>query len=277
MKKYKILSLLLALIFSVGILAACGPQEAVGSNTNSTDTHSVPSSGVSSTSSDTNTESSDTDTETDSESSDTETENKAAENALPKEYWVEEPGKKFGQDVVLVWMQPSEKIYWDYTTADFPEAEVAEMSNQGGGETVCIALILKTPSKENIISTIRALEKRSDVYKATPDYDREDDPFEFEDGMLFYDDRVWVSIQPSARHHTYTVEDFPELECVSVEERKTGELKSVCVTLKDPSKENVIAAVGLLEAREDVYRAKPSLLTIGTDATVDGAPDANPK
>ncbi len=281
MKKYKILSLLLALIFSVSILVACGPQGTVGSNTNSTDTHSVSSSGVSSTSSDTNTESSDTDTETDSESSDTETENKAAENALPKEYWVEEPGKKYAQNFVVVCMQPSKKGHYDYLVTDFPEAEAIDVCINGWSEfnTVKLALLLKTPSKENVISTIRALEKRDDIYKVTPLYDIEFVPFEFTETTEFTNDYIYCSIQPSAAHRTYTVEDFPELDCVSVEEASWSKsiTKRLKIKLKYPSKENVIAAVNLLSTsnREDLYYVCPDIILYPSDAPADATYVAN--
>ncbi|MBR7133003.1 MAG: hypothetical protein IKD04_05670 [Clostridia bacterium] len=73
----------------------------------------------------------------------------------------------------------------------------------------------------------------------------------------------------------YTVEDFPEIECIAVNnyeyirELVLGENKTksnkymtthrryVTITLKERSKENVLSAINLLEKREDIYYVAP--------------------
>ncbi|MBR7133005.1 MAG: hypothetical protein IKD04_05680 [Clostridia bacterium] len=73
----------------------------------------------------------------------------------------------------------------------------------------------------------------------------------------------------------YTVEDFPEIECIAVDnycyprekifesnsekaEEYMNELRrSIIITLKEKSKENVLVTIKLLEQRKDVYSVEP--------------------
>lgn len=91
----------------------------------------------------------------------------------------------------------------------------------------------------------------------------------------FAGDHISVGIQPSARDRVYTVEDFAEINCVAIEEHVYGDSRWLHLKLGNPSKENVIAAIRLLEQKCDIYniyRAEPNFYWV-LDATADAAPN----
>lgn len=270
MKKYKTLSLLLCLLLLVSTFTSCVLQETETESTNSllhSSSESQKDFSVNFASQENFTENSavaTTDMTTDSLTAEASVTNSESDKknrypTLPKQYWVEDDDRKFGEDVICVWMQPSDKIVQDYKISDFPEIDLSGVwyTKRIDGSP-CIMLILSNPSKENVISGIRRMEQREDIYKATPEYDTKLVPVEIAEDATFFDDRVLLVIQPSARQHTYTAEDFPELDCASVEEHIAGPIKSVRITLKQKSKDGVVAAVRLLEKREDLMEVRPS-------------------
>jgi subtilisin family serine protease len=100
----------------------------------------------------------------------------------------------------------------------------------------------------------------------------------------FADDTVLITLNKEATRQflTYTPEDFPEIDCCSVEDltgctvdwvekqvngEKTEETmlidienyrRILSLELSENSKENVVNAIKLLETREDIYSAKPN-------------------
>lgn len=195
---------------------------------------------------------------------------------LKKQYWDGDRSRPFASDTVCLRMQPSKKNLRDYAVSDFPELDLADVWYTNRFESgPCLILTLKNPSEENVISAIKTLEQREDTYTVMPEYDVPLVPVEIPEDATYYHDQIVTVIQPSARQKTYTIADFPELECLSVKELVTGPIKSVTVTLKQTSKESVIAAVRLLEGRKDLMEVRPAWYVIGTDGTVDGFPDEN--
>ncbi len=92
----------------------------------------------------------------------------------------------------------------------------------------------------------------------------------------FKDDRVYVEMMPYTYPKKYTVEDFAEIGCVEILKEKTVSYRPSGITEKiprmyyelkiaEPSKENIIKAVHILEKREDVFYVEPAY-RIYTDA-----------
>lgn len=77
----------------------------------------------------------------------------------------------------------------------------------------------------------------------------------------FAEDHVIVIFYPFANTHTFTPDDFPELQCTTIRtlikpyqdsEQPTGMLR---IDLENPSKEAVIEAIRLLQLRADIFNA----------------------
>ena len=143
MKKY--LSLLLALLFSVGILAGCAPNGNLPGNTDTNQSRWPES-----------------------------TEFPPSDNSH-KYYCNATMDSPFLGDYVSVTLMPyaSEK---EYTPEDFPECEFTEIERKiyypddPKNRYVTLTMILAHPSKENALEAVKLLEKRPDVYYARPDY-----------------------------------------------------------------------------------------------------------
>lgn len=82
----------------------------------------------------------------------------------------------------------------------------------------------------------------------------------------FIDDCVYIVIH-AARETIFSPEDFPEVDCIRVNQMmkyyrscdEHGEgVYGVFLTLSEKSHENVLRAIELLKAREDVCSADPS-------------------
>lgn len=113
-------------------------------------------------------------------------------------------------------------------------------------------------------------------------------------GSDFEDDSVIVIItnEKSLEFHEYTVDDFPEINCISVEDlspyagRSTEEKRSylgldgskgridaskykqiLYIKLAEHSKENVLGVIEILEKRDDVYSAEPNYKTVSVCAS----------
>ena len=82
----------------------------------------------------------------------------------------------------------------------------------------------------------------------------------------FIDNKINIIVFPEYNFVEYTVDDFSEIGCINVYEDtykppQEGELgRQLQLTLKERSKENVLKAIKLLEQREDIYKAYPSLI-----------------
>lgn len=143
MKKY--LSLLLALLFSVGILAGCAPN---GNPPGNTDTN---------------------------QSRWPESTDLAPPDNSHKMYCNATMDSQFLGNYVSVTLMPyaSEK---EYTPEDFPECEFTEIKREihypdnPEKRYVTLTLVLAHPSKENALNAVKLLEKRPDIYCVDPDY-----------------------------------------------------------------------------------------------------------
>ena len=110
----------------------------------------------------------------------------------------------------------------------------------------------------------------------------------------FEDDSILVIItnEKSLEFHEYTVDDFPEINCISVEDlspyadRSIEEKRSylgldgskgridaskykqiLYIKLEEHSKENVLDVIEILEKRDDVYSAAPNYKTVSVCAS----------
>lgn len=164
----------------------------------------------------------------------------------------------------------------------------------------CAALLLSLVSCD-----VSGADKRSDRYSSseqgemdaeikkvetkTPDHN-ETQGYESD----FEDDSVLVIItnEKSLEFHEYTVEDFPDINCISVEDlspyadRSIEEKRSylgldgskgridaskykqiLYIKLAEHSKENVLDVIEILEKRDDVYCAEPNYKTVSVCAS----------
>ena len=85
---------------------------------------------------------------------------------------------------------------------------------------------------------------------------------DYDESMLsldFADDSLIVMLTDAASNSAkdYTIKDFPEVKLVSIEEIG-GPPKMFKLTLKEPSKVNVLIAVKRLENRKDIKYAGPN-------------------
>ena len=260
---FKIVALILSLVLFAGIAVGCAPQDPVSSGTSGTDS----SQAVSSDAGETPEQNADPSSDVLSES---------ATHVLSPEDTDNFSEYDYGADVVYLYVNETKYQYHsDYKLEDFPEVECSMISWSQDSKGNVVILCLKYPGRKQVWEAIEILKKRSDVVDATPEYDSVLKPCEITDEHNFYDNMVVASLQPSARLHEYTIEDFPELEIVSVEKREAGHSRYLMMQLANPSRENVIAAVRLLEKREDFRAVNPSWL-VSMDAQTDGVLDVNP-
>lgn len=89
---------------------------------------------------------------------------------------------------------------------------------------------------------------------------------------LFTEKEVCVVIHPDWYEKEYTVEDFADINCVSVKVSATGKVNGrlvqlLLVTIADEGKQSVLDAVRQLETRADIYAAHPNILVPETGET----------
>ena len=77
----------------------------------------------------------------------------------------------------------------------------------------------------------------------------------------FAEDHVIVTFYPFANTHTFTPDDFPELQCTTVRtlikpyQDSKYPIGMLRIDLENPSKEAVIEAIRLLQLRADIFNA----------------------
>lgn len=92
----------------------------------------------------------------------------------------------------------------------------------------------------------------------------------------FLDNEVIVEVFPEYASREYTLEDFPEIDGISIYARPVkyqggdkphiyyieGKTRSYTITLETKSKQHVLDCIKLLEKREDMYNVRPAYFDI---------------
>ena len=77
-------------------------------------------------------------------------------------------------------------------------------------------------------------------------------------------DRIVVRLQPSYNTKDYTIEDFADIGALSLRDNGIGPeeaneiMRGYTISVPETTQENLIKLIKILEAREDIYEARPS-------------------
>lgn len=129
---------------------------------------------------------------------------------------------------------------------------------------------MQQPTEEPTAPTVLGVKEEKVYCNATLDENFEE-----------YSVMVVITNIASLQFHTYTPEDFPEIQCADVNDLSTASASRVqaklngeyikdvniyeynqilCLRLKNPGKQNVLDAIKELEKREDVLSASPNYI-----------------
>jgi len=130
--------------------------------------------------------------------------------------------------------------------------------------TICMAVCLLWATMiSSTFFSVNAAEDTEEIEKIYCDATLED---------TFTEKKVCVIIHPDWYDQVYTVDDFADVNCVSINSHGDGILKGRLVklftlTIADEGKQSVLDAVKILEQRADIYAAQPNYLVPETGDT----------
>ena len=131
--------------------------------------------------------------------------------------------------------------------------------------TICMAVCLLWATMiSSTLFSVNAAEDTEEIEKIYCDATLED---------TFTEKKVLVIIHPDWYDKVYTVDDFAEVNCVSLRLISNLKLKGghkvqlLSLTIADEGKQKVLDAVHQLETRADIYAAQPNYLVPVTGDT----------
>ena len=159
--------------------------------------------------------------------------------------------------------------YRDYSAADFSEVdcEKLEVKTIGNDTFLYLSIPLLDKSnigaeenRKNILTALKKIEARKDVRMVFPKYGKSVCTTTI-DGF-FSGNEITIMPFPEYNNYEYTIDDFKDINCISIREigpAKDGILYR-CFGLKiaGNDKANVLAAIKILEKRDDISIAEPN-------------------